>query len=70
MREKTTIYIEENLKKKVQIKLIENEGQVSLSTLINKLLEEWYQKETSQDLPSLSYTFYFLYTTNFLTDTF
>lgn len=47
MREKTTIYIEENLKKKVQIKLIENEEQVSLSTLINKLLEEWYQKETS-----------------------
>lgn len=48
MREKTTIYIEEDLKKKVQIKLIENEGQVSLSTLINKLLEEWYRKETSQ----------------------
>jgi len=47
MREKTTIYIEENLKKKVQIKLIENEEQVSLSTLINKLLEEWYQQETS-----------------------
>jgi hypothetical protein len=47
MREKTTIYIEEDLKKKVQIKLIENEEQVSLSTLINKLLEEWYQKETS-----------------------
>ncbi|MDU4726567.1 hypothetical protein [Clostridium sp.] len=46
MREKTTIYIEEDLKKKVQIKLIENEGQVSLSTLINKLLEEWYLKET------------------------
>ena len=45
MREKTTIYIEEDLKKKVQIKLIENEGQVSLSTLINKLLEEWYLKE-------------------------
>ena len=44
MREKTTIYIEENLKKKVQIKLIENEEQVSLSTLINKLLEEWYQQ--------------------------
>ena len=48
MREKTTIYIEEDLKKKVQIRLTENEGQVSLSTLINKLLEEWYQKETSQ----------------------
>lgn len=47
MREKTTIYIEEDLKKKVQIKLIENEEQVSLSTLINKLLGEWYQKETS-----------------------
>lgn len=47
MREKTTIYIEEDLKKKVQIKLIENEEQISLSTLINKLLEEWYQKETS-----------------------
>ncbi|MDB2087624.1 hypothetical protein [Clostridium paraputrificum] len=45
MREKTTIYIEEDLKKKVQIKLIENEGQVSLSTLVNKLLEEWYLKE-------------------------
>lgn len=45
MREKTTIYIEDELKKSVQIKLIENGGQVSLSTLINKLLEEWYQKE-------------------------
>lgn len=44
MREKTTIYIEEDLKKKVQIKLIENEGQVSLSTLINNLLQEWYEK--------------------------
>ena len=49
MREKTTIYIEEDLKKKVQIKLIENEGQVSLSTLINKLLEEWYQNEKIGD---------------------
>ncbi|MDU2670425.1 Uncharacterised protein [uncultured Clostridium sp.] len=49
MREKTTIYIEEDLKKKVQIKLIENEGQVSLSTLINELLEEWYLKEKMGD---------------------
>lgn len=49
MREKTTIYIEEDLKKKVQIKLIENEGQVSLSTLINKLLEEWYLKEKTSN---------------------
>ncbi len=49
MREKTTVYIEEELKKKVQIKLIENERQVSLSTLINKLLEEWYQKEKIGD---------------------
>ena len=48
MREKTTIYIEDELKKRVQIKLIENGGQVSLSTLINKLLEEWYQKEMSK----------------------
>ena len=49
MREKTTIYIEEDLKKKVLIKLIENEGQVSLSTLINELLEEWYLKEKMGD---------------------
>ena len=49
MREKTTIYIEEDLKKKVQIKLIENEGQVSLSTLFNELLEEWYLKEKMGD---------------------
>lgn len=48
MREKTTIYIEDELKKRVQIKLIENGGQVSLSTLINKLLEEWYQKENNK----------------------
>lgn len=48
MREKTTIYIEDELKKRVQIKLIENGGQVSLSTLINKLLEEWYQKESNK----------------------
>ena len=50
MREKTTIYIEEDLKKKVQIKLIENEGQVSLSTLINNLLQEWYEKNKDQNV--------------------
>ena len=59
MREKTTIYIEEDLKKKVQIKLIENEGQVSLSTLINKLLEEWYQKEKIGD--QFTYLYSLLY---------
>jgi len=41
MNEKTTIYIEPDLKQSVQIKLIEVYEKKSLSALINELLEKW-----------------------------
>lgn len=44
MNEKTTIYIESQLKEKVQIKLIQNGDKQSLSNLINELLDEWLKK--------------------------
>lgn len=44
MNEKTTIYIEPSLKKKVQIKLISDGEGTSLSALINQLLKEWYNE--------------------------
>lgn len=44
MNEKTTVYIEPNLKKSVQIKLISDGEGTSLSALINELLREWYEE--------------------------
>ncbi|MDC4241667.1 hypothetical protein NE398_16140 [Clostridium tertium] len=44
MNEKTTVYIEPDLKKNVQIKLIQDGEGTSLSALINELLKEWYAK--------------------------
>lgn len=41
MNEKTTIYIEPDLKKSVQIELLKQGDKKSLSALINELLSEW-----------------------------
>jgi hypothetical protein len=47
MNEKTTIYIEPDLKEAVQIRLIKenNKDRKSLSKLINILLEEWLKSQ-------------------------
>lgn len=45
MNEKTTVYIEEDLKKEVQIKLIRDCENKSLSALINELLHQWNTKD-------------------------
>ena len=45
MNEKTTVYIEPDLKKAVQIQLIKNEDDKSLSALINKLLTKWMEDQ-------------------------
>lgn len=45
MNEKTTVYIEPQLKEDVQIKLIKNGDKQSLSNLINELLKEWLNRE-------------------------
>lgn len=45
MNEKTTIYIEPDLKEKVQIELIREGDKKSLSALINELLTEWIKKQ-------------------------
>lgn len=43
MNEKTTVYIEPDLKEEVQIKLIREKK--SLSALINELLSEWLESQ-------------------------
>lgn len=45
MNEKTTVYIEPELKKDVQITLIKDYDNKSLSALINELLTQWYKKQ-------------------------
>jgi hypothetical protein len=45
MNEKTTVYIEPTLKKDVQIELIKNHDNKSLSRLINELLSQWLKKQ-------------------------
>lgn len=45
MNEKTTIYIEPQLKEDVRIKLIQNGDKQSLSNLINELLTEWMERQ-------------------------
>lgn len=41
MNEKTTVYIEPDLKEEVKIRLIREKDNKSLSALINELLEKW-----------------------------
>lgn len=43
MNEKTTVYLEPDLKEEVQIKLIREKK--SLSALINELLEQWLEEQ-------------------------
>lgn len=45
MNEKTTVYLEPTLKKSVQIELIQNHDNKSLSALLNELLEQWLKKQ-------------------------
>lgn len=45
MNEKTTVYIEPDLKEKVQIKLIRDKEKQSLSSLINEVLAKWLREE-------------------------
>jgi Arc/MetJ-type ribon-helix-helix transcriptional regulator len=45
MNEKTTVYIEPQLKEDVRIKLIQNGDKQSLSSLINDLLKEWLKMQ-------------------------
>lgn len=45
MNEKTTIYIEPDLKEEVRIELIRQRDGQSLSALINELLAKWIQEQ-------------------------
>lgn len=45
MNEKTTVYIEPTLKKDIQVELLTNHDNKSLSKLINELLEQWLKKQ-------------------------
>lgn len=45
MNEKTTVYIDPDIKEKVQIKLIQEREKQSLSSLVNELLEKWLRKQ-------------------------
>lgn len=45
MNEKTTLYLEPDLKEKVKIKLIQERENKSLSKLVNELLDEWLNKQ-------------------------
>lgn len=45
MNEKTTVYIEPDLKEEVKIRLIKDKGNESLSALINELLGKWLKEQ-------------------------
>ncbi len=45
MNEKTTVYIEPELKEAVKIQLIRDGENQSLSNLINELLKKWINKK-------------------------
>lgn len=45
MNEKTTVYIEPDLKENVKIRLIKDKGNESLSALINELLTKWLNEQ-------------------------
>lgn len=50
MNEKTTLYIGPDLKKNVQVELIKDGNNQSLSGLINVLLEKWIKEKKAQDM--------------------
>lgn len=45
MNEKTTLYLEPDLKQAVKIKLIKDCDNKSMSALVNELLKIWLQKQ-------------------------
>ncbi|MBW9157217.1 helix-turn-helix domain-containing protein [Clostridium tagluense] len=45
MNEKTTVYIEPDLKEKVQIRLLRDREKKSLSALVNEVLEKWLKEQ-------------------------
>jgi hypothetical protein len=45
MNEKTTLYLEPDLKEKVKIKLIQERENKSLSKLVNELLDKWLKEQ-------------------------
>jgi Arc/MetJ-type ribon-helix-helix transcriptional regulator len=45
MNEKTTVYLEPDLKEKVQIRLIQEGKKRSMSALINELLAKWFSEQ-------------------------
>ncbi|MGH4122661.1 MAG: helix-turn-helix domain-containing protein [Clostridium sp.] len=45
MNEKTTVYIEPDLKEKVQIRLLKDREKKSLSALVNEVLERWLKEQ-------------------------
>jgi len=45
MNEKTTVYIEPDLKEKVQIRLLRDRQKKSLSALINEVLAKWLKEQ-------------------------
>lgn len=45
MNEKTTVYLDPDIKKEVQIKLIRSEDKKSLSALLNELLDKWLTEQ-------------------------
>ncbi len=45
MNEKTTVYIEPDLKEKVQIRLLRDREKKSLSALVNEVLEKWLREQ-------------------------
>ncbi|MBV4423604.1 hypothetical protein [Clostridium tyrobutyricum] len=48
MNEKTTLYIEPDLKKNVQVELIKDGDKQSLSNLVNILLAKWLRERELQ----------------------
>lgn len=49
MNEKTTLYLEPELKKNVQIQLINNGDNQSMSNLVNELLTKWYANQKKKE---------------------
>lgn len=49
MNEKTTLYLEPQLKENVKIQLIKNGENQSLSNLVNELLEKWYKEKQEKE---------------------
>lgn len=49
MNEKTTIYIEPELKKNIRVRLLQEYDNKSLSELVNELLSKWIKEEENSN---------------------